>query len=107
MGNKKILLDHGSGGKISHSLLKEMILPVFDNDLLSRLDDGARIDIGDNINIAFSTDSYVVDPIFFPGGNIGDLAVNGTVNDIAMCGGDPKYISVALILEEGFSVDDL
>ncbi|MBF0232774.1 MAG: hydrogenase expression/formation protein HypE [Desulfamplus sp.] len=107
MGNKKILLDHGSGGKISHSLLKEMILPVFDNDLLARLDDGARIDIGGGIKIAFSTDSYVVDPIFFPGGNIGDLAVNGTVNDIAMCGGDPKYISAALILEEGFSVDDL
>ncbi|MBF0301896.1 MAG: hydrogenase expression/formation protein HypE [Desulfamplus sp.] len=115
-----------------------MILPLFNNDMLSRLDDGASIticsrentiqngtenvidnqivirtenqiahQIESSIKIAFSTDSYVVDPIFFPGGNIGELAINGTVNDIAMCGGDPKYISAALILEEGFSTDDL
>lgn len=107
MNKDTILLDHGSGGKIAHSLLKEMILPMFANEALSRLDDGARLDIGNGTRIAFSTDSYVVDPIFFPGGNIGDLAINGTVNDIAMCGGDPKYISVALILEEGFAIDDL
>jgi len=107
MNSGKIVLDHGSGGKIAHSFLKEMIIPMFDNELLAKLDDGAQLDIGGGIRVAFSTDSYVVDPIFFPGGNIGDLAINGTVNDVAMCGADPKYISVALILEEGFAESDL
>ena len=87
---EKILLDHGSGGKISHSMFSDMILPLFDNKELAKQDDGAVLDILHNMEIpndklAFSTDSYVVDPIFFPGGNIGDLAVNGTVNDVAMC----------------------
>jgi len=103
---EKILLDHGSGGKISHSMFSEMILPIFDNAELARQDDGAVLDINGN-RLAFSTDSYVVDPIFFPGGNIGDLAVNGTVNDVAMCGAIPLYISVGLILEEGFPKKDL
>src|SRR5210317_1878133 len=106
MKNDKILLDHGSGGKISHSLTKDILLPVFDNPILAELNDGAIFDLG-GARLAFSTDSYTVDPIFFPGGNIGDLAINGTVNDIAMCGGDPVYLSVGLIIEEGFSITDL
>ncbi|MBF0235637.1 MAG: hydrogenase expression/formation protein HypE [Desulfamplus sp.] len=106
MDDKKVLLDHGSGGKLSHMMINEMILPLFDNPFLSQLDDGAVLETG-GARLAFSTDSYVVDPIFFPGGNIGDLAINGTINDIAMCGGEPSYISVALILEEGFPMDDL
>ncbi len=105
MNDDKIVLDHGSGGKISHAMVADMILPVFDNPILADLDDGANLDLG-SLNggkLAFSTDSYVVDPIFFPGGNIGDLAINGTVNDIAMCGAKPLYLSVGLIIEEGFS----
>ena len=102
----KILLDHGSGGKISHNLTMELILPIFGNDILDPLNDGAAVDAGGS-RLAFSTDSYTVDPIFFPGGNIGELAVNGTVNDIAMCGGVPKYLSLGLILEEGLPMADL
>jgi hydrogenase expression/formation protein HypE len=102
----KILLDHGSGGKISHSLTTDMLLPVFDNPILAQLNDGAIFEL-EGMRFAFSTDSYTVDPIFFPGGNIGDLAINGTVNDVAMCGGDPVYLSVGLIIEEGFSMADL
>ena len=104
--NDKILLDHGSGGKISHAMIEEMMLPVFDNPILAQLNDGAEIKIGDE-RMAFSTDSYVVDPIFFPGGNIGDLAVNGTVNDLAMSGAVPMFLSVGLIIEEGFPAADL
>ena len=106
MGNDTVLLDHGSGGKISHDMISNMILPAFNNPILARLDDGAVLDFN-GVKMAFSTDSYVVDPIFFPGGNIGDLAINGTVNDVAMCGADPKYVSVGLILEEGFSAASL
>ncbi len=106
MNTDKISLDHGSGGKISHTLISEIIAPVFDNPVLNRLDDGAVLEIGGK-RLAFSTDSYVVDPIFFPGGDIGDLAVNGTVNDIAMCGAVPLYLSAGLIMEEGFSTADL
>ena len=102
----KVLLDHGSGGKISHSLTTDVLLPVFDNPVLADLNDGAIVEL-DGRRLAFSTDSYTVDPIFFPGGNIGDLAINGTVNDIAMCGGEPLYLSVALIIEEGFPMQDL
>jgi hydrogenase expression/formation protein HypE len=102
----KILLDHGSGGRISHRLTTDMLLPVFDNPILAQLNDGAILDL-EGMRLAFSTDSYTVDPIFFPGGNIGDLAINGTVNDVAMCGGDPVYLSVGLIIEEGFSITDL
>jgi len=104
--NDKILLDHGSGGKISHAMIAEMMLPAFDNPILARLNDGAEVRIGQE-RLAFSTDSYVVDPIFFPGGNIGDLAVNGTVNDLAMCGAIPLFLSVGLIIEEGFAASDL
>jgi hydrogenase expression/formation protein HypE len=102
----KILLDHGSGGKISHSLTRDLLLPAFDNPALAMLDDGAILQMGGG-RIAFSTDSYVVDPLFFPGGGIGDLAVNGTVNDVAMCGARPLYLSAGLIIEEGFAMKDL
>lgn len=106
MTHDKILLDHGSGGKISHSLTKDILLPVFGNPILNRLDDGAVFDMAAG-QVAFSTDTYTVDPIFFPGGNIGDLAINGTVNDLAMCGARPRYLSVGMILEEGFAMADL
>ncbi|MGB9436410.1 MAG: hydrogenase expression/formation protein HypE [Desulfobacterales bacterium] len=106
MKSDKILLDHGSGGKISHRLTTEMLLPVFDNPILAELNDGAIFELNGN-RMAFSTDSYTVDPIFFPGGNIGELAINGTVNDIAMCGATPLYLSVGLIIEEGFARADL
>jgi len=106
MKTDHILLDHGGGGKISHSLITETMLPIFDNAIISRLDDGAIFKIEEK-QFAFSTDTYVVDPIFFPGGNIGDLAVNGTVNDLAMCGAVPLYLSVGLIIEEGFPMTDL
>ncbi len=102
----KILLDHGSGGKMSHLLISEMIMPIFDNPVLSKADDGAILDILGK-KVAFSTDSFVVDPLFFPGGNIGDLAVNGTVNDLVVCGASPLCMSVALIIEEGFPAADL
>jgi hydrogenase expression/formation protein HypE len=106
MKTGKILLDHGSGGKLSHELTRDLVLPAFDNHLLSRLDDGAvfRAESG---RFAFSTDTYTVDPLFFPGGDIGELAVNGTVNDLAMCGAEPLYLSAGLIIEEGLSVETL
>jgi hydrogenase expression/formation protein HypE len=106
MKTDKILLDHGSGGKMSHRLVGEIMLPIFDNPILSALNDGAIFDINGN-RLAFSTDTYVVDPIFFPGGCIGDLAINGTVNDLAMCGATPLYLSVGLVIEEGFPMTDL
>jgi hydrogenase expression/formation protein HypE len=101
-----ILLDHGSGGRMSHRLITDLMLPIFDNPMLAALHDGATLDIEGN-RLAFSTDTYVVDPVFFPGGNIGELAVNGTVNDLAMCGAEPLYLSAGLIIEEGFSMADL
>jgi hydrogenase expression/formation protein HypE len=106
MSTDKILLDHGSGGKASHRLIADLLVPQFENPILVELNDGAIFDI-EGKRLAFSTDTYVVDPIFFPGGNIGDLAVNGTVNDLAMCGATPLYLSVGLIIEEGFSTVDL
>jgi len=102
----KILLDHGSGGQMSHQLITDMVLPIFDNPMLALLHDGAIFDIAKQ-RMAFSTDTYVVDPIFFPGGSIGKLAVNGTINDLAMCGATPLYLSAGLIIEEGFSLTDL
>jgi len=102
----QILLEHGGGGKASHDLLRETILPAFMNPILSPLNDGAIFEL-EGKRWAFSTDTYVVDPIFFPGGNIGDLAVNGTVNDIAMCGATPMYLSIGLTIEEGFSITEL
>lgn len=104
--NDMVLLDHGSGGLMSNKLIHDTMLPAFDNAILSEMGDGAVCDMK-GFRIAFSTDSYVVDPLFFPGGNIGELAIYGTVNDIAMCGGDPRFISVGMILEEGFPMSDL
>ena len=106
MKNDRILLDHGSGGKMSHRLISDMLLPLFNNPVLSQLDDGAILEL-EGKRLAFSTDTFTVDPIFFPGGSIGDLAINGTVNDVAMCGATPQYISVGLLIEEGFAVADL
>ena len=91
---------------MSHQLTMDILLPVFDSPMLASMDDGAVFDL-DGKRFAFSTDTYTVDPIFFPGGNIGDLAINGTVNDLAMCGASPRYLSVGLILEEGFPIADL
>ena len=93
---------HGSGGLLTHRLLQSGVFDIFKNDLLDQQHDGASFHLSGNI--AFSTDSYVVTPIFFPGGNIGDLAVNGTVNDLAMCGAKAKYLSLAFILEEGLTM---
>lgn len=101
-----ILLAHGSGGKLTHELIEKMFLPQFRNELLEPLHDGAVFTQG-GTRFAFSTDSYVINPIFFPGGNIGELAVNGTVNDISMCGARPLYLSAAFIIEEGLPIDDL
>lgn len=106
MNTNKILLDHGSGGRESHNLIRETLLPYFGNSNLAQMDDGAEITVGKE-RLAFSTDSYVVDPIFFPGGSIGKLAINGTVNDLSMCGADPLFISLGLIIEEGLPVEDL
>jgi len=106
MKNDKILLDHGSGGRASHKLISELILTHFDNAILANLDDSAVFE-NPGERLAFSTDSYTVDPIFFPGGDIGELAINGTVNDLAMMGARPLYLSVAIILEEGFPIADL
>jgi len=106
MNYDKILLDHGSGGKIAHQLTTEKLLPLFGNPFLAKLHDGAILDLN-GVRIAFSTDTFTVDPIFFPGGDIGDLAVNGTVNDVAMCGAKPLYISMGLILEEGLPMRTL
>lgn len=103
--NDIITLDYGSGGSRTSKLIEEMLLPAFRNDQLSQLGDGAVLDMSGPL--VFSTDSFVVDPIFFPGGNIGKLAVCGTVNDLAMCGGTPKHLSLAFIIEEGLPVDDL
>ena len=100
-----ITLDYGSGGRKTSALIDEMILPILGNDVLCQLGDGAVISGADKL--AFSTDSFVVNPYIFPGGNIGKLSVCGTVNDIAMAGGIPKYLSLAFIIEEGMPVDDL
>ncbi len=104
--HKQIVLGHGSGGKLTHRLIQQIFLPVFQNDLLKPLHDGAVFS-ENGTNFAFSTDSFVVNPIFFPGGDIGKLAVCGTVNDLAMCGARPRYLSVGMILEEGVTMDEL
>ncbi len=102
---ERILTAHGGGGSLSQQLVQELLLPHFDNPLLRPLHDGAVFELSGKA--AFSTDSYVVRPIFFPGGDIGELAVNGTVNDLAMCGARPLYLSLGLILEEGLPMADL
>lgn len=102
----RVLLAHGGGGKLSQDLIRRMFLPEFNNALLEPLHDGAVFPV-DAGRLAFSTDSYVINPMFFPGGDIGTLAVNGTVNDLAMCGAKPLYLSVGLIIEEGLPMEDL
>ncbi len=102
----QVLLAHGGGGKLSQQLIQELFVSSFSNPTLETLHDGALLKVGKE-RLAFSTDSYVVHPIFFPGGTIGDLAVNGTVNDLAMCGAEPKYLSVGFIIEEGLPMEDL
>ena len=103
MKEDKILLSHGSGGKLSFNLIKKLFLPNFNNPYLERLDDGAVLNI-EGLKLAYTTDSYTVDPLFFKGGDIGELAVYGTVNDLAMCGATPLYLSCSFIIEEGFSL---
>lgn len=103
---KVILLGHGSGGKLSHDLIRDIFVKYFHNKILSEQTDSACLP-GAGEEIAFTTDSYVVDPIFFPGGNIGKLAVCGTVNDLAVSGAKPQYLSASFIIEEGFSMKDL
>ncbi len=102
----KVLLAHGGGGKLMHNLIEKMFCAAFTNDILKQEHDSVQIELSGN-NIAFTTDSYVVKPIFFSGGDIGSLAVNGTVNDLAMSGAIPKYLSLGLIIEEGFGMNDL
>jgi hydrogenase expression/formation protein HypE len=104
--HKQIVLGHGSGGKLTADLIDKIFLPAFRNPVLDKLDDQAVLTIG-GARLAFTTDSFVVTPIFFPGGDIGRLAVHGTVNDLAMSGARPLYLSAAFILEEGLPVDDL
>lgn len=101
-----ILLDHGSGGLASQELIKNVFLSHLDSPVLAALEDSALVDT-DRGQLAFSTDSYVVDPIFFPGGDIGLLSVHGTINDLAMRGARPICLSLAMILEEGCPLDDL
>ena len=106
MNTERILLEHGGGGLLSNELIGKTFLPFFHNAYLDRLEDGAVFQIG-GTRCCFSTDSYVVKPIFFPGGDIGSLAVHGTVNDLAMCGGKPLFLSSGFIIEEGFPMRDL
>lgn len=101
----KIVLAHGSGGRLAHELIESTFLKMFSNPLLEKLDDSAVFELSGRL--AFSTDSYVVNPIFFPGGDIGRLAICGTVNDVAMSGAKPLYLSLSFIIEEGLPVSDL
>ena len=100
-----ISLDYGSGGKKTARLIEKLILPRLDNPALRELGDGAIVDGGEKL--VFSTDSFVVSPLFFPGGDIGKLSVCGTVNDLSMCGAEPKYLSCSFIIEEGFPFSQL
>jgi len=125
--DERITLSHGSGGKATHNLIEGVFATAFSNPLLDRMDDAAILDFGlpilddsdpqskiqnpkskiQNLKIAFTTDTYVVSPLFFPGGDIGKLAVHGTINDLAMAGAWPRYLSAGFILEEGFLIADL
>jgi hydrogenase expression/formation protein HypE len=126
MKHETILLSHGSGGKLSHKLISDLFMKYFDNPILNSKTDSAILEIGSLVHsfkgslvtnkqmtneqmncLAFTTDSYVVDPVFFPGGDIGKLAVCGTVNDLSVSGATPLYISSSFIIEEGFALDEL
>jgi len=100
---KKVSLELGSGGKLMRDFISQHLVPAFKNELLNELADSAHLPGG----IAFTTDSYVVDPVFFPGGDIGTLCINGTVNDLVVSGAEPKFISLSFILEEGLAWEDL
>ncbi len=102
----RVLLAHGGGGRLTQNLIESMFLPSFDNPFLAPLHDGALLSLGDQ-RLALTTDSYVVQPAFFPGGDIGRLAIFGTANDLAMCGARPLFLSCGLILEEGLPMEDL
>lgn len=104
--HKQIVLGHGSGGKLTGDLIHKIFLPAFANDVLARLDDQAVLQLNGS-RVAFTTDAFVVTPLFFPGGDIGRLAINGTVNDLAMSGAKPLYIAAAFILEEGLATEEL
>jgi len=109
---ERITMSHGAGGKATQTLIEAIFLEAFRNPLLEPLEDAARLPVtgdkaGGAVTMALTTDSFVVSPLFFPGGNIGDLAVNGTVNDLAVAGATPMYLSAGFILEEGFPVADL
>ncbi len=103
---QRITMSHGAGGKATRTLVEAIFLDAFRNPLLEPLEDAAQLHVNGS-RVALTTDSYVVSPLFFPGGNIGDLAVNGTVNDLAVAGAIPLYLSAGFLLEEGFPVDDL
>lgn len=104
--DNQVIMGHGSGGKLSQELFETIFHPHFSNPMLDQVHDGAVFSV-ESSRMAFSTDTFVVSPLFFPGGNIGDLAVNGTVNDLTMCGSEPLYLSAGFILEEGFSLHEL
>jgi len=101
----KVILAHGSGGRLSHDMIERLFMPRLENPVLNRMDDSAVIEL--NGRIAFTTDSYIIKPVFFPGGDIGRLAVCGTINDLATSGAVPKYLSLGLIIEEGLPIADL
>ena len=108
----RVLLGHGSGGRLTAELIQGLFLPAFGNDVLAALEDQATVSLGPENGkpaprVALTTDSFVVRPLFFPGGDIGSLAVHGTVNDLAVGGAVPKYLAAAFILEEGLPLDDL
>lgn len=106
--DEKITLSHGSGGKATHNLIEGVFAPAFSNPLLDAMDDAATFGLnGTGQRLAFTTDTYVVSPLFFAGGDIGKLAVHGTINDLAMVGAQPLYLSAGFILEEGFPISDL
>ena len=104
--HEQITLAHGGGGRMTNQLIEQLFVPAFGNPALNARHDGACVELG-GIRLAFSTDSYVVRPLFFPGGDIGSLAVNGTVNDLAMCGARPLYLSAGFVIEEGLPMATL
>ena len=106
VADDRIVLAHGGGGRLTHQLIEKIFLPAFGNPMLEQRHDGAVLAVNGS-RLAFTTDSFVVRPLIFPGGNIGDLAVYGTVNDLAMCGARPLYLSAGFILEEGLAMDTL
>jgi len=106
VADDRIVLAHGGGGRLTHQLIEKVFIPAFANDALEQRHDGAVFSVNGS-RLAFTTDSYVVRPLLFPGGNIGDLAINGTVNDLAMCGARPLYLSAGFILEEGLEMETL